>query len=489
MSFNSIEEEVIYNKLIKNDNTRSAKRSEAVLVSDQGEGIVPNVDPNGGRIKANDYLNEISQRIETMETNRINYPEYMMPKQPFYRPIKQFRYMAKKIIRKSLNWALGTAFDRQTQFNNAVVPAIGRLTELQAGALNQLEKNSIHADQIDEQVSLVKTQSEEAKREAARATEQITELEKQAQEAKRETAQITEQITALEKQAEEARKEVVRTAGRFSAQEDKIQILEQWFTQNAQMIQSVNESVRIMKEQGILKQTSKITAEDEAVNLAKRTLSQSGEDVILAYILNARGIAAKDCTYLDLGANHAKQYSNTFYFYDKGARGVLVEANPSLIPELKLYRNEDVILNCCISDVSGESVDFYVLNGDGLSTPDKKRVDEAISLNPSLKIDRVVPVKTMTVNEILRKYFDKAPVFINIDLEGDDMAILGSIDWETYRPLMISIEMIPYRPRLVVGEKDDKIMEFMKEKEYIEYAFTGINSIFLDKRQIKDVLL
>ena len=245
----------------------------------------------------------------------------------------------------------------------------------------------------------------------------------------------------------------------------------------------------MLEEQGFIRQTEKIKAQDEKVNLAKRSLSQSGEDTILSYVLNARGIPIKDCSYLDLGANHAKQYSNTYYFYDKGARGVLVEANPQLIPELKLYRNEDVILNCCIGAAAGEAVDFYILNGDGLSTPDKKRVDEVIALNPMLHVDRIVPVKTMTVNSIMDTYFEGAPLLLNIDLEGDDIAILSSIDWEKHRPLMVVIEMIPYRPRLVVEEKDETIMRFMEGREYVEYAFTGINSIFLDKRQIKDVLL
>ena len=474
MSFSSIEEEVIYNKLVKNDNNRINESSDTAAVSVQ----IKDIYLSDEKSKSNDYLAEISQRIETMENNKNSYPEYRMPEQPFYRPIKKIRYVAKKIIRKSLNWALESAYERQVQFNSAVVPSIGRLTELQANALSQLGTSSEHINRINEQIVSVRTQS----------AERIAKFETQVDEVRKETEQFTGQINQVEVQIEAARKETEQFKERLETQERKLQILEQWFAQSAKMIQTVNESVKTMEEQGILKQTSKIKTEDEAFNLAKRTLSQSGEDVILAYILNARGIAAKDCTYLDLGANHAKQYSNTYYFYDKGARGVLVEANPSLIPELKLYRNEDVILNCCISDTSGKSVEFYILNGDGLSTPDKKRVEEAILINPSLKIDRVVSVKTMTVNEILDTYFDKAPVFINIDLEGDDIAILRSIDWEIHRPLMISIEMIPYRPRLVVGEKDDKIMEFLKSVDYVEYAFTGINSIFLDRRQIKDVL-
>ena len=73
---------------------------------------------------------------------------------------------------------------------------------------------------------------------------------------------------------------------------------------------------------------------------------------------------------------------------------------------------------------------------------------------------------------------------MNIDIEGDDLKILSSIDWEKWRPLIVTAETIPYQPNLVVGEKDGEIVRFMESIDYTEYAFTGINSIFLDKRRL-----
>ena len=42
--------------------------------------------------------------------------------------------------------------------------------------------------------------------------------------------------------------------------------------------------------------------------------------------------------------------------------------------------------------------------------------------------------------------------------------------------------MIPYSKQLVAGQKNQEILRFMQEKGYVEYAFTGINSIFLDMK-------
>lgn len=217
--------------------------------------------------------------------------------------------------------------------------------------------------------------------------------------------------------------------------------------------------------------------------------SQSGEDVISAYIAKGLGIPLKDCTYLDLGANHAKLLSNTYFFYQQGARGVLVEANPDLISELKKERPGDVVLNRCVSlGEKQENLHFYILNGDGLSTTDKESALEAIRINPDLAITKEVDVEGITMQDIIRLYFPKAPVIMNIDIEGQEMGILESIPFDTWRPAIIIMEMIDYSNKMVVGQKDKEKMDFMKAHGYVEYANTGINSLFIDDRLVKERL-
>lgn len=288
-------------------------------------------------------------------------------------------------------------------------------------------------------------------------------------------------------------------------------ILSELIKENAQLNANYKKSINILenrlneieKIQKILNQNStdvaeKLNALDE-LNLSifdastksfwdKKTLSQSGEDAIISFATMALKIPLDKTTYLDLGANHAKELSNTFFFYNNGARGVLVEANPNLIPELKFYRSEDIILNKCISTVNNEKVPFYIINGDGLSTLDKNSADEALEKNPNLEITEIVNVETITVNTIMEKYFGKAPIILNIDLEGIEMEVLSSINFEKYRPLIIVTEMIPYETHLVIEKKNTDIINFMNDKGYIEYAFSGINSIFLDKSQVEELI-
>ena len=58
------------------------------------------------------------------------------------------------------------------------------------------------------------------------------------------------------------------------------------------------------------------------------------------------------------------------------------------------------------------------------------------------------------------------------------------MDWERFRPLIVIVEMIEYSTELSVGYKDKEIQQFMETQGYIEYAFTGINSIYLDRRKV-----
>ena len=47
----------------------------------------------------------------------------------------------------------------------------------------------------------------------------------------------------------------------------------------------------------------------------KKSYSQAGEDAILMYIFVMLGVPLSQCNYLDLGANHPCDMSNTWFFY------------------------------------------------------------------------------------------------------------------------------------------------------------------------------
>lgn len=218
----------------------------------------------------------------------------------------------------------------------------------------------------------------------------------------------------------------------------------------------------------------------------KKTVSQSGEDAIIAYILMVLGIDYSTEKYLDLGANHARTLSNTYGLYERGMRGVLVEANRALIDELEKYREEDVIIHKCVSTKTGDKVPFYIMSGDGLSCMDREIVDQMISINPNLFLECEEQIETISVNDILSTYFEKGPIVLNIDIEGLEYDILSGLDYEKYAPFIIVVEQIDYSLSIAERKRDTKIDELLKNKGYFEYAFTGINSIYVNRKKLEE---
>ena len=80
--------------------------------------------------------------------------------------------------------------------------------------------------------------------------------------------------------------------------------------------------------------------------LHPESYAQTGEDVIVAEILLAslrlQGRAPSTINYVEIGANHPISTSNTYLLYSRfGASGLLVEADPRLIGDLRSTRSRD----------------------------------------------------------------------------------------------------------------------------------------------------
>jgi hypothetical protein len=96
------------------------------------------------------------------------------------------------------------------------------------------------------------------------------------------------------------------------------------------------------------------------------------------------------------------------------------------------------------------------------------------------RLVNTLPVDLKNINNVLAMAGDLD--FMNLDIEGLDRAVLGMIDWAKYRPVCICVETIAYETENE-PKKNTEIVEFMLKNDYILYADTFINSIFVDRRQ------
>jgi len=207
------------------------------------------------------------------------------------------------------------------------------------------------------------------------------------------------------------------------------------------------------------------------------SFSQSGEDAIIDFLFN--GLSINKPTYLELGVYTATT-SNTYKYYLKGARGVLVEADENLISNIIKKRPFDTVINCGIASKNVESADFYIFSQKGIGTFSK---EEALKRQKSgqYTLEKIAKVSLLTINKLIETNFATYPDFLSIDIEGLDFEVLQTLDYTKYPIPVICAETCTYSENHI-KPKDKRIEEFLLTKGYFIYADTYINTIFVNEK-------
>jgi hypothetical protein len=209
------------------------------------------------------------------------------------------------------------------------------------------------------------------------------------------------------------------------------------------------------------------------------SFSQAGEDCIIEFLLNDIGI--QKITYLELGVYQPIIGSNTYRLYQRGCRGVLVEADSTLIENIKKYRPEDKVIHGGVGFGEESVQEFFIFEMPAHNTFDKKEA-EYREKHGSYKLKRIDKVLLKPINKIIEQYFrDSFPEFLSIDIEGLDLNVLKSINYEKYPIPIICAETCKYSENHI-RPKDRSIEEFMLSKGYFIYADTYINTIFVNEK-------
>lgn len=210
----------------------------------------------------------------------------------------------------------------------------------------------------------------------------------------------------------------------------------------------------------------------------RRSFAQCGEDLIIAYVFAALG--RERITYLDIGAHHPEYLSNTYYFYLRGHRGVCVEPDASLLAAFRRARPDDVLLNVGVGTRDGEA-DFYVLGTPTLNTFSRTEAERFASYGAQ-RIERVEKVALREINGLLHEHFAVPPDLLSLDVEGLDMEILQALDFSRHGPAVCCIETLTYTEDRS-ERKVEEIVELMRSRDYLVYADTYVNTIFVRRSE------
>lgn len=201
------------------------------------------------------------------------------------------------------------------------------------------------------------------------------------------------------------------------------------------------------------------------------TYAQHGDDLMLLNLFELFGVSTP--SYLDIGAHDPTTLSNTRLLYEKGSRGVNVEANPILIERFHSFRPHDINLNVGIGTGFGDFTFYMYSDTSGRNTFSPTEVE---SLKDVLTVQKTVKLKVVTIDSIVSQYFHGIwPNILSIDIEGLDFDVLDAANFRgdnaPWGPMVICVE--------TRRDETERMSKMLKEKGYGRYCRLGENLFFV----------
>ncbi len=166
--------------------------------------------------------------------------------------------------------------------------------------------------------------------------------------------------------------------------------------------------------------------------------------------------------YVDVGAHHPIRFSNTYFFYRRGWKGINIDPTPKSMQPFNLFRRRDINIEVGIGKNTGK-FQFFCFNEPALNTFDKGLAEERNTGKYYIK--KTIEVPILPLRNILEKYVQKNQKidFFSIDVEGLDFEVLESNDWERFKPEFILVEDIGFS---IYNIKSSIISTFLSDIGY-----------------------
>ena len=197
-------------------------------------------------------------------------------------------------------------------------------------------------------------------------------------------------------------------------------------------------------------------------------LGEFGEDIFIRRFFKneTKGF------YVDIGCYHPIKGSLTYYLFKKGWKGLNVDLSKVSVDLFKISRPRDYNINAAVTDFDGDT-SYYesgVIN----------QQNSLISENEKKKIK----VKAYKLNTLLNDFKISQVDYLNIDVEGNELKVISSFDFEKFQPKLISIEQNVYNSEKLFDEECHK---FLSAKGYFLTSKIGVTCIYLDKKYEKSI--
>lgn len=198
----------------------------------------------------------------------------------------------------------------------------------------------------------------------------------------------------------------------------------------------------------------------------RSSYGQFGEDAVLqAFLPDEIGF------YIDIGSGHPIVGSNTYALYNLGWRGILVDAVESNIKISRLIRTRDTSIHAAVGDGLTSSINFIEFEVYQYSTTSESRAAEISALGHKIRARYEVP--NIKLSDFQHQIPLGVPLVLNLDVEGQEMDVLESNDWDAFRPDYIMVEEL--QPPWSYNSAT-KI--YLEQLEYELFALAGVTCIY-----------
>ena len=170
-------------------------------------------------------------------------------------------------------------------------------------------------------------------------------------------------------------------------------------------------------------------------------------------------------SYLDIGCFHPTRHNNTFLMYKKGWKGINIDMNPLSIELFDFCRPRDINLNLPISNDNLEKKVYFLGDLNTQNTLDKNQLN-FLKSHHNVKDNEIVEkkIKTQNINSILDQFAFYNIDFMNLDVEGHEIEVLKSIDFNKIDIKFLSVEMINHNKES--AEKGKQIHLYLTLNRY-----------------------
>ena len=144
-------------------------------------------------------------------------------------------------------------------------------------------------------------------------------------------------------------------------------------------------------------------------------------------------------TYIDIGAGHPVADNVSFWFYERGWRGIAVEPQGELASLYTRLRPRDTAVRALIGRADGESDFFLVDRLHGFSSMVEQHAQKAEAFGAGY---RKLRLPVMTLATLCEKHGLGDIDFLKIDVEGGEADVLAGADFKRFRPKVIVAEAV-----------------------------------------------